>query len=305
MAIRPLPVWAFQNTFLGSELPHVPRLIAAAGRANIDAPPRILPSRKKRSTAAMAEAPKQQARDQKLADDFATHSPDEYAPLASLGDAARLSREKIAFTRITAQSVELTRSNQGLGDSGLLGALQELEFVVLKDMRTQHEVVWSKGVAHGQWLAKTDEQKMAALAAEVALLKSEKFRQALELETTTRNLRLALNRNEELEDEVSKLRAAPPPVSPFYQGPIDPPPPTEPEMPSVSDLETSLMELGELGHDVLELAYDALDEEALDEEEIQRWWTEDSETYVLKEITNRWDKLPHCANNTCSLNQTG
>ena len=87
---------------------------------------------------------------------------------------------------------------------------------------------------------------MAALAAEVALLKSEKFRQALELETTARNLRLALNRNEELEDEVSKLRAAPPPVAPFYQGPIDPPPPTEPEMPSddqnLSDLETSLME---------------------------------------------------------------
>ena len=166
MAMRPLPVWAFQNT-----APAPMSLSHAMHRdhVNIDAAPRILhSSRKKRSTAAMAEAPKQQARDQKLADDFATHSPDEYAPLALLGDAARLSREKIAFTRITAQSVELTRSNQGLGDSGLLGALQELEFVVLKDMRTQHEVVWSKGVAHGQWLAKTDEQKMAALAAEVA-----------------------------------------------------------------------------------------------------------------------------------------
>ena len=164
MAIRQLPIWAFQNT--------APMSLSHAmhrDNVNIDAPPRILPSsRKKRSTDAVAEAPKQQARDQKLADDFVTHSPEEYAPLASLGDAARLSREKIAFTRITAQSVELTRGNQGLGDSGLLGALQELEFVVLKDMRTQHEAVWSKGVAHGQWLAKTDEQKMAALAAEVA-----------------------------------------------------------------------------------------------------------------------------------------
>ncbi len=163
MAIRPLPVWAFQAPMSLAHAMH-------RDHVAIDAAPRLDLSRsnKRSANTAAAASPKQQARDQKLADDFATHSPGEYAPLASLGDAARLSREKIAHTRVVAQAVEHTRISQGLGESGLLGALQELEFVVLKDMRAQHEVVWSKGIAHGQWLAKTDEQKMAALAAELA-----------------------------------------------------------------------------------------------------------------------------------------
>ena len=264
-----MPIWPFQSpTIGGSNLPAIFR------ERGIDAAPRVDFSPRKKRTAAAApvpesfESPLQHARDSKLQNDM--NSPGEYAPLAALGDSARLSREKIAATRVTVQSVELQRARSGLEDSGLLGALQELEFIVLKEMRAQHEVVWSKGIAHGQWLARVDEQKQAAQAAELAQLKSELFRKSLELETTSNNMRLALNRNEELEDELQKLRAAPAPVGPFYyQGPVDLPAPTEPtlELDQLDIGDLTKLDSGDLDAAVKELGkdWDALlefDEEA-------------------------------------------